>query len=416
MTGNLTAKYDCCIVGGGPAGIMVGYLLARSGIDVVVIEKHRDFLRDFRGDTIHPSTLELMHELGILAGFLQIPHQKLRQFNISAAGKSITLADFSKLKVRCPYVAFMPQWDFLDFIADHAGKLPSFHLLMEHEATDLLVQSDRVTGVQLQTRSGPATIHADLTIAADGRSSVLRDQVRLPLREIGAPMDVLWMRVPKGPTESTEFLARFGHGAILITIDRGDYWQCACVLPKGKYGELREQGIAQLRNAMVAIMPSLRHTIGAIENWDDCSLLSVAVNRLLQWWQPGFLCIGDAAHAMSPVGGVGINLAIQDAVAAANALVPAFMAGSDMAAVLQGIQQRREWPARVTQRFQIFIQDRILANVLSREAGNQVPAPLRVLQALPVLQRIPARVIGMGIRPEHIATSAAGGVPCGNCA
>jgi 2-polyprenyl-6-methoxyphenol hydroxylase-like FAD-dependent oxidoreductase len=348
-----------------------------------------------------------MHELGILDEFLQIPHQKLRQFTVAAAGKSITLADFSKLRVRCPFVAFMPQWDFLDFIAEQAGKLPSFHLLMEHAATGLVVQSGRITGVQVSTRSGPATIHANLTIAADGRSSVLRQRAGLPLAEIGAPIDVLWMRVPKDPAESTEFLARFARGAILITIDRGDYWQCAYVLPKGRIGELREQGIAQLRNTMVKIMPTLRQTIGAIESWDDCSLLSVAVNHLTKWWQPGFLCIGDAAHAMSPVGGVGINLAIQDAVAAANTLVPAFTAGDAITQALQAIQQRRHWPARVTQRFQVFVQDRILANVLFEQTADPIPASLRVLQALPVLQRIPARVIGIGIRPEHITTAAA---------
>lgn len=403
-TGKKTLRPQCCVVGGGPAGMMVGYLLARAGIEVVVLEKHKDFLRDFRGDTIHPSTLELMHELGLLEEFLQRPHQRLPQFKLSVAGKTITLADFSKLKTKCKFIAFMPQWDFLNFLVTQAKMYPSFNLLMEAEAVDLIQESGRVVGVSVDTVNGPMDVLADLTISADGRNSSLRGQADLKIMSMGAPIDVLWMRVSKGPHETTDVLGTFGPSSILVTIDRGNYWQCAYIIPKGRFDEFKKRGINYLRDKMVALRPSLRASIGDIGGWDDCNLLTVVVDRLLQWWCPGFLCIGDAAHAMSPVGGIGINLAIQDGVAAANELVPAFQEGDIDQSVLERIQLRRERPTRTTQRFQVFVQERILGKVLSNREEGSIPIPLRLIGAIPLLQRLPARMIGIGIRPEHIRT------------
>ena len=399
-----TIRHQCCVVGGGPAGLMLGYLLARAGIDVVVLEKHKDFLRDFRGDTIHPSTLELMKELGVLDEFLQRPHQQLKHFKLKIAGESITIADFSKINAFCQYIAFMPQWDFLDFIADQANKYPSFHLLMECEAVDIIEEDGKVSGVKAKTSSGPLNILADLTIGADGRNSVLRNRAGFNVQNIGAPMDVIWMRVSKKPEYSTEHLGHVGQGSILITLDRGDYWQCAFVIPKGQFEKFKEHGIDYMRQKMVSKMPSLKDSINEIQDWNDCFLLTVTVDRLKKWWRPGFICIGDAAHAMSPIGGVGINLAIQDAVAAANELVPTLEGGKDVESALAKIQKRREFPTKMTQNFQVFVQNRIISNVINESDTESIPFPLRVLQTVTMLQRLPAHVIGLGIRQEHIQT------------
>ncbi|MEE8624798.1 MAG: FAD-dependent oxidoreductase [Acidiferrobacterales bacterium] len=399
-----TIRHQCCVVGGGPAGLMLGYLLARAGIDVVVLEKHKDFLRDFRGDTIHPSTLELMKELGVLDEFLQRPHQQLKHFKLKIAGESITIADFSKINAFCQYIAFMPQWDFLDFIADQANKYPSFHLLMECEAVDIIEEDGKVSGVKAKTSSGPLNILADLTIGADGRNSVLRNRAGFNVQNIGAPMDVIWMRVSKKPEYSTEYLGHVGQGSILITLDRGDYWQCAFVIPKGQFEKFKEHGIDYMRQKMVSKMPSLKDSINEIQDWNDCFLLTVTVDRLKKWWRPGFICIGDAAHAMSPIGGVGINLAIQDAVAAANELVPTLEGGKDVESALAKIQKRREFPTKMTQNFQVFVQNRIISNVINESDTESIPFPLRVLQTVTLLQRLPAHVIGLGIRQEHIQT------------
>jgi 2-polyprenyl-6-methoxyphenol hydroxylase-like FAD-dependent oxidoreductase len=399
-----TIQHQCCIVGGGPAGMMLGYLLARADVDVIVIEKHRDFLRDFRGDTIHPSTLELMKELGVLDEFLQRPHQKLKHLKLKIAGESITLADFSKINAFCQYLVFMPQWDFLDFIAYQANKYPSFHLIMECEAVDLIEEHGKVSGVKAKTSSGLVNILTDLTISADGRKSVLRDKAGFNIQNIGAPMDVIWVRVSKKPEYSTEYLGHFGQGSILITIDRGDYWQCAFVIPKGQFEKFKEHGIDYLRQKMVSKMPLLEDSINEIEDWDDCFLLTVAVDRLKKWWRSGFMCIGDAAHAMSPIGGVGINLAIQDAVAAANELVPALEGGGDVEAALEKIQKRREFPTKMTQNFQVFVQNRIISNVINESDTESIPFPLRVIQTIPLLRRLLAHVIGLGVRQEHIQT------------
>jgi 2-polyprenyl-6-methoxyphenol hydroxylase-like FAD-dependent oxidoreductase len=394
-------QVQCLIAGGGPAGIMLGYLLARAGVEVVVLEKHGDFLRDFRGDTIHPSTMEVMHDLGLLESFLQRPHDRMYQARVQFGEHVYTVADFSGLPAKCPYIAFMPQWEFLDFISDAARHYSNFTLRMSTEALDLIVEADRVVGARVETAMGKKEIRAQLIVGADGRHSRLREASGLVAQNIGAFMDVLWMRVEKkkgGPDEAV--FARMTTGKILITIDRGDYWQCAYVFPKGHYQELQKQGIAEFRNSIATLAPALRDHLRSLRDWDDISLLSVRVDRLEQWWRPGLLFIGDAAHAMSPVGGVGINLAIQDAVAAANALVPAFHRGEVDSSVLAAIQSRREPPTRTTQKMQVLVQNRFLRKVIG--GATVAPLPIRLLNAIPFLRRFPARAIGLGVLPEHI--------------
>ena len=393
-------QVQCCIAGGGPAGIMLGYLLARAGVEVVVLEKHGDFLRDFRGDTIHPSTMEVMHELGLLESFLQRPHNRMYQARIQFGDKLYTVADFSGLKVQCPYIAFMPQWEFLDFVANAAARYPNFTLRMDAEAVDLVEADGKVVGVSITTASGREEIRGEVVVGADGRHSVLRQASGLSVQNIGAFMDALWMRVDKKEAANEAVFARMSPGKILITIDRGDYWQCAYVLPKGHYQQLQTQGMAEFRHNIAAVAPELKDHLHSLRDWDDISLLSVRVDRLQQWWRPGLLFIGDAAHAMSPVGGVGINLAIQDAVAAANTLVPAFHAGGIETALLEAIQKRREPPTRATQRMQVLIQNQLLRKVLG---GASVPPwPIKLLNASRILRRFPARAIGLGVRPESV--------------
>jgi 2-polyprenyl-6-methoxyphenol hydroxylase-like FAD-dependent oxidoreductase len=382
--------------------MMLGYLLARAGIDTVVLEKHADFLRDFRGDTVHPSTMEVMHELGLLEKFLERPHSKVRQVGGLIAGKPIVMADLSHLPVRCPYIAFMPQWDFLDFIADHGREHATFHLLMEAEAIGLLHEDDRVAGLKAKTNEGEIEIRAELVIAADGRDSRLREQAGLPVEDFGAPMDVLWMRLSKRPDDPVATLGRIDAGRILVTLDRGDYWQCAFVIPKGANEKIRARGLPAFRDDIAAIAPFLKDRTGEIGSWDEVKLLTVQVNRLKRWHKPGLLCIGDAAHAMSPIGGVGINLAIQDAVAAANVLAPAFRRGKVTEDDLAAVQRRRDWPTRMTQRMQLFLQNRIISRVLTGGGTPGIAWPIRLMQVWPFFRRIPARIMGMGFRPEHV--------------
>ena len=395
----------CCIAGGGPAGMMLGYLLARAGVETVVLEKHADFLRDFRGDTVHPSTLEVMHELGVLEDFLKRPHQEVRNVGGLVGGVPVTMADFSALPVRCPYIAFMPQWDFLDFLADHARSLPAFRLEMQAESIGLLEKEGRVRGVRVRTPSGEREIEAELVVAADGRHSTLRDAAGLVPVELGAPMDVLWMRITRRPTDPEAVLGRIDAGRIFVTLDRGDYWQCAYVIPKGANERLRGRGLDAFRQDIAAIAPFLADRTGDIASWDDVKLLTVQVNRLEQWHRPGLLCIGDAAHAMSPIGGVGINLAIQDAVAAANLLVPAFRRGAPTDADLAAVQARRDFPTRMTQRMQLLLQERVIGRVLAGGGTPGIAWPIRVMQSFPWLQRIPGRLLGLGFRPEHVKTA-----------
>ena len=392
----------CCIAGGGPAGMMLGFLLARAGIDVMVLEKHGDFLRDFRGDTVHPSTMQVLHELVLLDGFLARPHSEVRTLAAKIGEELIQIADFSHLPTQAKFVAFMPQWDFLDFLADQAKRFPTFRLLMETEATDLIHEGDTVVGVTARGPDGALDIRAELVVACDGRHSTLRDAAGFPVIDRGAPMDVLWLRLSKHPSDPEQILGHVDAGRIFIMLDRNDYWQCAFVIPKGGVDEVHARGLETFRSEITRLEPFLRDRVQELASWDDVKLLSVAVNRLDTWYRPGLLCIGDAAHAMSPVGGVGINLAIQDAVAAANVLVPRMTRGAATAEDLRAVQSRREWPTRMTQRMQIAIQNRVISNVLRSTATPKPPLAIRMFGRFPALRRLPARIIGMGFRPEHI--------------
>jgi 2-polyprenyl-6-methoxyphenol hydroxylase-like FAD-dependent oxidoreductase len=393
---------QCCIAGGGPAGMMLGLLLARAGLKVMVLEKHRDFLRDFRGDTVHPSTLELMHELGVLEEFLRVPHQKVAKLNAQFGDLVLPIADFGGLPVRCPYIAMVPQWDFLDFLARHGRVYPGFSLLMQAEVTDLIEEGDKVVGVRATSPQGPLEIAADLVVAADGRDSRVRARAGLPVKDLGAPIDALWFRLSRRPGDSAETMARFDSGSILVMLNRGDYWQCAFVIAKGGLEELKREGLESFRATIAGLMRLAAERMGEIGSWDDVKLLTVQVNRLLEWCRPGLLCIGDAAHAMSPVGGVGINLAIQDAVAAANVLYK----GDFSLEVLKKVQRRREFPTRLTQAFQLAVQNNILQRVLQDTDGIAPPLAVRALARFSWLRRIPARMVGLGARPEHIQSPA----------
>jgi 2-polyprenyl-6-methoxyphenol hydroxylase-like FAD-dependent oxidoreductase len=400
----------CCIAGGGPAGMVLGFLLARAGIEVAVLEKHADFLRDFRGDTIHPSTFELMHELGILDEFLRRPHQELRQIGAQIDDFLVTVADFSHLPTHCKFVGLMPQWDFLNFIAAQGQRYPGFHLRMESEVVDLIEEEGRVTGVRCRTPEGAMEVRASLTVGADGRRSLVREKAGLESIDLGAPIDVLWMRMGREPGDGPTTLGRVRAGRILVTLDRGDYWQCAYVIHKGGFDEIQKRGLPAFRDDIVKIAPFLATRVSELKDWSDISLLSVAVDRLRKWSRPGLLCIGDAAHAMSPVGGVGINLAIQDAVATANILAQPLLRGSVTDAHLREVQRRRTFPTRMTQAFQVLAHKRVLRPTLNKQALNKqttldrLPLPLKMLQWFPALRRIPARLIGIGFRAEHVRT------------
>lgn len=394
----------CCIVGGGPAGMMMGFLLARAGIDITVLEKHADFLRDFRGDTIHPSTLEIMHELGLLDDFLNLPHTEARTLSGAFGREQFTFVDFSHLPTVAKFIALMPQWDFLNFLARHGKRYRGFHLRMQTEAFDLIEDGDRVAGVRAKTADGSLEISADLVVGCDGRHSTLRQRAGMKVETLGAPMDVLWFRLPHKPGDPTQSMGKFEPGRIFVLIDRGDYWQCAYVIPKGTIEDIRRAGLDPFRAGVVASMPFFADRVDALRDWDDIKLLTVAVDRMPTWHRAGLLFIGDAAHAMSPIGGVGINLAVQDAVAAANFLWEPLRRGQAGEDDLARVQQRREFPTLVTQAIQVFLQDRVISRALAAKGELEAPLVLRLLGRFPPLRRIPARLLGLGVRPEHVGT------------
>lgn len=401
---SLPSRTACLVAGGGPAGMMLGVLLARAGVEVLVLEKHGDFLRDFRGDTIHPSTLEVIHEMGVLDEFLKRPHEKVFELRGSAGEREIVIADFSGLKAQCPFIAFMPQWEFLDFLANEGKKYPGFRLEMEARAAGLVEEKGRIVGARVETRDGLREVRADLVVAADGRHSILRGAAGLEVVETGAPIDVLWMKLSRKEGDPAQPVAKFGSGSVFVMLYRGDYWQCAWVIAKGGIEAVKRRGLEAFRAAIAAAEPFVADRVGELASWEDVKLLTVAVDHLKEWSRPGFLCIGDAAHAMSPVGGVGINLAIQDAVATANILAAPLREKRVTAEELKKVQKRREWPARMTQRMQVLMQDRIFAPIIGGGTSGRAPGILRAMARFPVLRRIPARVIGMGFRPEHVRT------------
>jgi 2-polyprenyl-6-methoxyphenol hydroxylase-like FAD-dependent oxidoreductase len=389
------------IAGGGPAGMMLGYLLARAGIGVTVLEKHADFLRDFRGDTVHPSTMEVLYELGLIERFLKRPHDEIRRVTGSIGGEEFTAGDFSHLPVHCPFIALMPQWEFLNFLAEEARAFPAFHLEMETEAVDIIEEDGAVSGLKVSHSGVTEDRRASLVVACDGRSSVIRQRAGLTVEEIGTPIDVLWMRVPKPAGNPRVPLGNAVAGRLFVALDRGDYYQCGFVIAKGAFDEIRAKGISAFRDEIVRVSPALAPTVRDIVDWDQVKLLTVKIDHLTRWHRPGLLCIGDAAHAMSPVGGIGINLAIQDAVAAANILIPKLRAGRVTNDDLAAVQARREWPTLATQRVQAFIQNQIIRRVLlSTTPITGLPWPVRLLVRAPVLTRLPARFLGMGLRPE----------------
>jgi 2-polyprenyl-6-methoxyphenol hydroxylase-like FAD-dependent oxidoreductase len=397
----------CCIAGGGPAGMMLGLLLARAGVPVVVLEKHADFLRDFRGDTIHPSTLEIMYELGLLEEFLRRPHQEARTVGGQIGDDFLEVADFSHLPTHCRFIALMPQWDFLDFIAAQGRRYPAFQLEMQAEVTALVEAGGRVVGVRAETPTGHLTVRADLVVGADGRHSPVREKAGLEIDDLGAPMDVLWMRLSRRPDDPGQTLGRVDAGSILVMFNREDYWQCAFVIAKGGFDEIRQRGLPAFREEIGRLVPYLRERTAELTDWSDVKLLRVAVDRLRVWHRPGLLCIGDAAHAMSPIGGVGINLAIQDAVAAANILAPRFRQAGISDDDLHAVQRRRAFPTRATQRLQVFLQNRVIGRVLRSTGKLSPPLLLRLLGKWAFLRRLPARLIGLGFRPEHVKVPAA---------
>jgi len=408
---DLSIETRCCVVGGGPAGMMLGFLLARAGVDAVVLEKHADFFRDFRGDTVHPSTLEIMYELGLLDAFLKLPHQKLERLSMQVGDETLSIIDLTHLPSHCKFVALMPQWDFLNFLAEQGKRYKTFDLHMKAEAVDLIEDNGRVVGVRAKTPEGTLSIGADLVVGCDGRHSTVRAKAGLQSDDYGAPMDVLWFRVTRKASDDAE---EFGHveaGHLMVMLNRGDYWQCAYVIPKGGIDRIKAQGLDAFRRRVVAMTPELADRVDELKSFDDVKLLTVTVDRLRRWWRPGLICIGDSAHAMSPIGGVGVNLAVQDAVAAANRLAAPLKARSVSDDDLRAIEMRRTFPVRATQRLQLIMQNQIVAPALASAATPKPPLLFKALNAFPLLRRIPARMLGLGIRPEHVQTPDVGASP-----
>jgi 2-polyprenyl-6-methoxyphenol hydroxylase-like FAD-dependent oxidoreductase len=395
---------QCCVAGGGPAGMMLGFLLARAGVNVVVLEKHADFFRDFRGDTVHPSTLELIYELGLIDEFLKLPHQKVETLTGQVGAEHLEMIDFRHVPTHCKFIALMPQWDFLNFLAQQGIHYKTFDLRMNAEATDLVEENGRIVGLRATTPDGTLTIRAQLVVGCDGRHSTVREKAGFESDAYGAPMDVLWFRMSRKQSDSTDTFGHIEAGKLMVMLDRGDYWQCAYVIPKGGVERVRSDGLEAFRKRVIEMSPFLADRVSELESWDDVKLLSVTVDRLRKWWRPGLICIGDAAHAMSPIGGVGINMAVQDAVAAANRLANPLHNGTVTDDDLQAIQKRRAMPVRFTQSLQLTIQKRIISRVLTSRQRPKPPLFFKLFGIFSVLRRIPARLIGIGIRPEHVRT------------
>jgi len=396
-------KVQCCVAGGGPAGMMLGYLLARAGVKTLVLEKHADFLRDFRGDTVHPSTLQAMVDLGLIDRFLQRPHSELRSIGVEIDGETLQVVNFDHLPVDCKFVAFMPQWDFLNFLAEEGRKLPALQVMMQAEATKLIEADGRCVGLEAKTPDGLIEVRADLVVGADGRTSVLRDQAGLRIEDLGAPIDVLWFRLSRDPANEDQLLGRVNHGHFMVTIQRGDYWQCAFVIPKGGIDAARAEGIEAFRRKVADAAPFLESKTHELESFDDLKLLTVTVDRLERWSKPGLLFIGDAAHAMSPIGGVGINLAIQDAIAAANRLAAPLAAGKPLSEHdLDAVRRRRLLATRIVQGFQVLAQNRLFKPGLEDGRTKIDPTPIKVIARTPLLGRLAARMIGLGVRLERV--------------
>jgi 2-polyprenyl-6-methoxyphenol hydroxylase-like FAD-dependent oxidoreductase len=402
-----TLQVQCCIAGGGPAGMMLGFLLGRAGVKTVVLEKHADFLRDFRGDTVHPSTLMIMHELGLIEDFLQLPHSKIRALSAEIGDATVKVADFSRIPAPCKFVALMPQWDFLNFLADKGRRFPTLKVMMSAQVTSLTETAGRVVGIEATTPDGAIDVRADLVVGCDGRASTVRALSGLVVQDLGSPIDVLWFRLSKNAGDPEQVLGRLGADTMIVTIDRTDYWQCAYVIGKGGIGRIHAGGLEAFKAAIAAGARFLSDRVDELKSFDDIKLLSVSVDRLTTWSKPGLLCIGDAAHAMSPVGGVGINLAIQDAVATANLLAAKLKAGTLRDDDLDAVRRRRLFPVKVIQALQVAMHNRVLKPTVSGVRRQlTVPWPLKVLNANAWLRRWPAQILGLGVRPEHVRSPA----------
>jgi len=402
-----SSKVQCCIVGGGPAGMMLGYLLGRAGVETLVLEKHKDFLRDFRGDTVHPSTLDIMSELGLIDEFLQRPHSEIREIAAEVEDESFKVADFRHIGGPNKFMGFMPQSDFLNFLAEKGKAFPTLEVRMQAEAVGLIEEDGRVRGVRATTPGGEIEVRADLVVGCDGRTSLVRGKAGLAVHDLGAPIDVLWFRLSKNAGDPAVVLGRLRRGSMIVTLDRGDYWQCAYVIAKGRSEEIKAEGLDAFRRRVGQAAPFLADRAGELTSLDEVKLLSVSVDRLTRWSRPGLLCIGDAAHAMSPVGGVGINLAVQDAVATANRLAAKLKGGTVKEADLDAVRRRRFFPMTVIQRLQVAVHNAVLTPAISGQGALKPPFLLKLLDRSAWLRRWPAELIGLGVRREHVRSPTA---------